>query len=192
MEENFAGGKFRGRKISREENFAGGKFREIPLAVDIIFAGGKFRAKSKFAKIAKLNSTRKIGVRYTVHVADVKKRTLPPFESIYIESFWIMSSQRSRRRDKKKLSALFKQQHYSMANAHKHTLFDEAATTSITTALKRVNLSLLATRMATIFWKIKGGCNPRNPPPHWIRQWVALPRTGHVYRDFKKHCQKVK
>ena len=47
---------------SREEKFAGGKFREIPLAVDIIFAGGKFRAKSKFAKIAKLNSTRKIGV----------------------------------------------------------------------------------------------------------------------------------
>ena len=26
------------------------------------FAGGKFRAKSKFAKIAKINSTRKIGV----------------------------------------------------------------------------------------------------------------------------------
>ena len=49
-------------KNSREENFAGGKFREIPLAVDIIFAGGKNRAKSKFAKIAKLNSTRKIGV----------------------------------------------------------------------------------------------------------------------------------
>ena len=45
-----------------EEKFAGGKFREFPLAVDIIFAGGKFRAKSKFAKIAKLNSTRKIGV----------------------------------------------------------------------------------------------------------------------------------
>ena len=56
------GGKIRGRKISREENFAGGKFREIPFAVDIIFAGGKFRAKSKFAKIAKINSTRKIGV----------------------------------------------------------------------------------------------------------------------------------
>ena len=46
----------------REEKFAGGKFREIPFAVDIIFAGGKFRAKSKFAKIAKINSTRKIGV----------------------------------------------------------------------------------------------------------------------------------
>ena len=45
-----------------EEKFAGGKFREIPLAVDIIFAGGKFRAKSKFAKIAKIYSTRKIGV----------------------------------------------------------------------------------------------------------------------------------
>ena len=45
-----------------EENFAGGKFREIPFAVDIIFAGGKFRAKSKFAKIAKINSTRKMGV----------------------------------------------------------------------------------------------------------------------------------
>ena len=45
-----------------EEKFAGGKFREIPFAVDIIFAGGKFRAKSKFAKIAKIYSTRKIGV----------------------------------------------------------------------------------------------------------------------------------
>ena len=45
-----------------EGNFAGGKFREIPFAVDIIFAGGKFRAKSKFAKIAKIYSTRKIGV----------------------------------------------------------------------------------------------------------------------------------
>ena len=40
----------------------GGKFRDIPFAVDIIFAGGKFRAKSKFAKIAKIYSTRKIGV----------------------------------------------------------------------------------------------------------------------------------
>ena len=67
VEEKFAGGKFRGRKISRELNFAGGKFREIPLAVDIIFAGGKFRAKSKFAKIAKLNSTRKIGVIQYAH-----------------------------------------------------------------------------------------------------------------------------
>ena len=46
----------------REENFAGGKCREIPFAVDIIFAGGKFRAKSKFANIAKISSTRKIGV----------------------------------------------------------------------------------------------------------------------------------
>ena len=45
-----------------EEKFAGEKFREIPFAVDIISAGGKFRAKSKFAKIAKINSTRKIGV----------------------------------------------------------------------------------------------------------------------------------
>ena len=45
-----------------EEKFPGGKFREIPFAVDIIFAGGNFRAKSKFAKIAKINSTRKIGV----------------------------------------------------------------------------------------------------------------------------------
>ena len=45
-----------------EEKFAGGKFREIPFAVDIIFAGGKFRAKSRFAKIAKIYSTRKIGV----------------------------------------------------------------------------------------------------------------------------------
>ena len=53
---------FAGRKISREEYFAGGKFREIPFAVDIIIAGGKFRAKSKFANIAKISSTRKIGV----------------------------------------------------------------------------------------------------------------------------------
>ena len=52
-----------------EENFAGGKFREIPFAVDIISAGGKFRAKSKFANIAKINSTRKIGViQYTIIV----------------------------------------------------------------------------------------------------------------------------
>ena len=50
-----------------EDNFAGGKFREIPFAVDIIFAGGKFRAKSKFANIAKMSSTRKIGViQYSV------------------------------------------------------------------------------------------------------------------------------
>ena len=49
-------------KNSREEYFAGGKVREIPFEADIIFAGGKFRAKSKFAKIAKINSTRKIGV----------------------------------------------------------------------------------------------------------------------------------
>ena len=53
---------FAGRKISREVNFAGGKFREIPFSVDIIFAGGKFRAKSQFANIAKISSTRKIGV----------------------------------------------------------------------------------------------------------------------------------
>ena len=53
---------FSGRKISREEHFAGGKFREIPFAGSIIFAGGKFRAKSKFANIAKISSTRKIGV----------------------------------------------------------------------------------------------------------------------------------
>ena len=45
-----------------EDNFAGGKFREIPCAVDIYFAGGKFRAKSKFANIAKISSTRKIRV----------------------------------------------------------------------------------------------------------------------------------
>ena len=56
------GGKIRGRKISREGNFAGGKFREIPFEVDIYFVGGKFRAKSKFANIAKISSTRKIRV----------------------------------------------------------------------------------------------------------------------------------
>ena len=44
------------------ENFAGGKFREIPLAGNIYFAGVKFRAKSKFANIAKISSTRKIRV----------------------------------------------------------------------------------------------------------------------------------
>ena len=43
-----------------EEKFAGGKCREIPFAVDSIFAGGKIRAKSKFAKIPKINSTRKL------------------------------------------------------------------------------------------------------------------------------------
>ena len=38
-----------------------------PFAVDIIFAGGTFRAKSKFAKIAKMYSTRIIGViQYTI------------------------------------------------------------------------------------------------------------------------------
>ena len=45
-----------------EEKIAGGKFREIPCALDIYFAGGKFRAKSKFANIAKISSTRKIRV----------------------------------------------------------------------------------------------------------------------------------
>ena len=61
VEEKIVGGKFR-----VEENFAGGKFREIPFGVDIIFAGGKFRAKSKFANIAKISSTRKIAViQYT-------------------------------------------------------------------------------------------------------------------------------
>ena len=52
--------------FSRGGKIRGGKFREITFAVDIIFAGGKFRAKSKFAKIAKIYSTRKIGViQYT-------------------------------------------------------------------------------------------------------------------------------
>ena len=54
-----------------EEKFAGGKFREIPFAVDIIFAGGKFRAKSKFAKIAKIYSTQKIGVIQYISVSPV-------------------------------------------------------------------------------------------------------------------------
>ena len=45
-----------------EQKFAGGKFREIPFTVDIYFAGGKFRAKSKFANIANISSTRKIRV----------------------------------------------------------------------------------------------------------------------------------
>ena len=51
-----------------EEKFAGGKFREIPLAVDIYFAGGKFRAKSKFANIAKISSTRKLGLRVVLYM----------------------------------------------------------------------------------------------------------------------------
>ena len=50
-----------------EKKFAGGKFREIPFAVDIIFAGEKFRAKSKLAKIAKIYSTREIGVCVTAY-----------------------------------------------------------------------------------------------------------------------------
>ena len=45
-----------------EKKVAGGKFREIPFGVDILFAGGKCRAKSKFTKIAKIYSARKIGV----------------------------------------------------------------------------------------------------------------------------------
>ena len=57
-----------------EEKFAGGKFREIPFGVDIIFAGGKFRAKSKFANIAKISSTRKIGViQYSINFWVVDK-----------------------------------------------------------------------------------------------------------------------
>ena len=52
-----------------EEKFVGGKFREIPFALDNIFAGGKFRAKPKFAKIAKINSTRNYTViRYFLHL----------------------------------------------------------------------------------------------------------------------------
>ena len=45
-----------------EVKFAGGKFREIPFAEDIYFAGEQFRAKSEFANIAKISSTRKIRV----------------------------------------------------------------------------------------------------------------------------------
>ena len=59
---------FAGRTISREEIFAGGKFREIPFAVDIIFVRGKFRAKSKFANIAKISSTRKVGVIQYIYI----------------------------------------------------------------------------------------------------------------------------
>ena len=33
-----------------------------------------------------------------IHVGDANKRTLPPFQSL--DSFWIMRSERSRRRDK--------------------------------------------------------------------------------------------
>ena len=67
---------FRLEGNSREENFAGGKFREILFGVDIIFAGGKFGAKSKFANIAKISSTRKIGVIQLrwVYTSDAVKR----------------------------------------------------------------------------------------------------------------------
>ena len=41
--------------------------------MDIIFAGGKFRAKSKFANIAKISSTRKIGVIYSTENILVKR-----------------------------------------------------------------------------------------------------------------------
>ena len=50
-EENFAGGKFRGRKISRNSIRSGYYFR-----------GREFRAKSQFANLAKISSSRKIGV----------------------------------------------------------------------------------------------------------------------------------
>ena len=60
-----------------EEKFAGGKFHEIPFAVDIIFAGGKFRAKSKFAKIAKIYSTRKIGVIQYCHLVSIFRVPIP-------------------------------------------------------------------------------------------------------------------
>ena len=36
--------------------------------MDIIFAGGQFRAKSKFANIAKISSTRKIGVIQYIYI----------------------------------------------------------------------------------------------------------------------------
>ena len=68
---------FARRKTSPEENFAGGKFRELPFAVDIIFAGGKFRAKSKFANIAKISTTRKIGVIQYVNTIKAQLRTFP-------------------------------------------------------------------------------------------------------------------
>ena len=75
---------YRGLKLNfcGEENFAGGKFREIPLTVDIIFAGGKFRAKSKFANIAKISSTRKIGVIQYI------KMTRNPLVDVST-SFWL-------------------------------------------------------------------------------------------------------
>ena len=53
-----------------EEIFAGGKFREIPFGVVIIFAGGKIRAKSKFVNLAKISSSRKIGVIGLQYTAD--------------------------------------------------------------------------------------------------------------------------
>ena len=70
-----------------EEKFAGGKFREIPFEMDIIFAGGKFRAKSKFAKIAKLNSTRKIGViQYTPNTGIFQKQPCHLPENTRVQS----------------------------------------------------------------------------------------------------------
>ena len=41
--------------------------------MDIIFAGGKFRAKSQFANIAKISSTRKMGV---IQYANASSRSL--------------------------------------------------------------------------------------------------------------------
>ena len=46
---------------------------------------------------------------------DVNKRSLPPFGSL--DSFWIMRSQRSRRRNQK-LWALFKQHYSTHTNTH--------------------------------------------------------------------------
>ena len=58
----------------------GGKCREIPTAVDIYFVGGKFRAKSKFANIAKISSTRKIRV---IQYADSK---MPPGAYLFLRN----------------------------------------------------------------------------------------------------------
>ena len=68
-----------------DENFAREKFREIPFAVDIYFAGGKFRAKSKFANIAKISSTRKIRVIHMTSVPPLRSNiyTIILLKSVY-------------------------------------------------------------------------------------------------------------
>ena len=45
--------------------------------------------------------------------------------------------------------------HTTLFHVHKHALFDEVTTKSVTTVARMIT---------HFFGKIKGGCNPRNPP----------------------------